>query len=181
MSNYNMDVFVEYMVKKKMSTKDILIYLGALLGVLVLTMVSILFVLPLAGISIPFFILVGSIAGAYFLVGTRNLEYEYSVTNGDVSVDKIINRKSRKRLTSFDSKGIEEMGKYAPNAEKLKSRRVDKRILAGTYEDGRDSIYVIAQSKKTGLTLMVFDPDDRVLDAMKPFVPRHIRQEFYGR
>ncbi|MEG1426513.1 MAG: DUF6106 family protein [Oscillospiraceae bacterium] len=182
MSNYNMDVFVEQLVKKKISTKDILIYVGIFLAGTVIIFAGIFLLLPLTGqFAISFFVLVGTIFGAYYLLSRRNLEYEYAVTNGDVSVDKIINRKSRKRLTSFDAKTIEEMGKYAENAEKLKNRRVDKRIFASAYEDGRDSIYVIAQSKKTGLTLIVFNPDERVLDAIKPYVQRYLRNEFFGR
>lgn len=177
-----MDVFVEHMVKKKMSTKDILIFVGIVLAGTLLIFISVVFLLPLTGqFAIPFFILVGTIAGAYFLLGTRNLEYEYSVTNGDVSIDKIINRKSRKRMTSFECKNIEEIGKYAQNAEKLRNRRVDKRIFASSYDDGRDSMYVITQSKKTGLTLVVFDPDERVLDAIKPFMPRFLKNEYFGR
>lgn len=174
--NYN-DIFVEHMVKRRMSSKDYLIFLGIGLGGAALIFVGILAFLLTGVPSIAFFVLVGVIAGAYFLFSRRNVEYEYAVTNGDVSVDKIINRRSRKRLTSFDSKDVEEFGDYTPNAEKLKHRRVDKTIIASSFDDGRDAKYVIAKSKKTGMTLVIFNPDDRMIDAMKPFLPRQIRLE----
>ena len=40
--------------------------------------------------------------GGYKLLTMRLLEYEYSLTNGFVAVDKIMNRSSRKRMTSFE-------------------------------------------------------------------------------
>lgn len=173
------DVFVEHMVKKKIGVKDMLIVLGvSLLGAL-LIFASILFmsIMP----TIPFLVVCGVIYGAYKLISMRSLEYEYSITNGDISVDKIMNRKSRKRLTSFDAKSIEEMGKYTENAEKLKNKRLDKTIFACESDDGKDAWYVIAKSRKTGLTLLVFSPDDRCIDAIKPFMDRRLKFEIFGR
>ena len=109
------------------------------------------------------------------------LEFEYSITNGDIAVDKIINRRSRKRLTSFDAKAIEEMGKYTENAQKLKGKRVDKTIFAAETDDGKDAWYIIAKSRKTGLTLLVFSPDERCIDAIKPFMDRRLKFEIFGR
>ncbi len=179
-----MDVFVEYMVKRKMGVVDYAIMLGTIVLGVTLTIAAFLF-LPLfigaTASTVVLMIAAGAIFGIYWVIGSRNLEFEYAVTNGDVSVDKIMNRKSRKRLTSFDTKSIEEIGKYADKAEALKNRRFDKQIFAGADSDGKDGVYVVVNSKKTGMTLVVFDPSQKVLDAMKPFVPRHLRQEFYGR
>ena len=174
--NYQ-DVFVECMVKKRMSGKDYLIFLGIGLAGAALIFAGIIGFLLTGVLSIAFFAFVGVIAGAYYLFSRRNIEFEYAVTNGDVSIDKIVSRRSRKRLTSFDSKDVEEFGDYAPKAEALKSRRVDKVIFASAYDDGHESKYVIAKSKKTGMTLIVFDPDERTVDAIKPFLPRQIRIE----
>lgn len=184
MNRYNSDVFVEYMVKKKMGSKDLLLILASIFGGLIIFMLG-LFILPsfLGAYSgqFIFFILVGVIFGIYFVFTRLSLEFEYAVTNGDLTVDKIMARKTRKRLTSFDAKNIEEMGKYPENAEKLKNKSVDKTIFAGVYGDGRESVYIIAKSNKTGRTLLVFDPSERVLEAIKYSVPREVRIGFYGR
>ena len=173
------DVFVEYMVKKKMSAKDILVAVGASIAGAIVIFIGLFFftVMPM----IPFLVFCGAIYGVYKLISMRNLEFEYSITNGDISVDKIMNRRSRKRLTSFDAKAIEEMGKYTENAAKLKNRRVDKTIIASEYDDGRDAWYIIAKSRKTGLTLLVFSPDERCIEAIKPFMDRRLRFEIFGR
>ena len=169
------DIFVEHMVKKKMGVADIAVSIGVSMLGAVLILVSILF----AGVTpmIPFIVLCGVIYGVYWVISSRSVEFEYSVTN----VDKIMNRRSRKRLTSFDAKNIEEMGKYTENAQRLRTRRVDKTIMASVTDDGKDAWYVIAKSRKTGLTLLVFSPDDRCIEAIKPFMDRRIRFEVFGR
>ena len=130
------DVFVEYMVKKKTGSKDILMSLGVSILGAILIFVSI-FLTPVSPM-IPFLVICGVIYGVYYVISSRSLEFEYSITNGDIAVDKIINRRSRKRLTSFDAKAIEEMGKYTENAQKLKGKRVDKTIFAAETDDCKE-------------------------------------------
>ena len=177
-----MDVFVEYMIKKKLSAKDVAMMLGAVVLGCLLVVGSFL----LTGIfgvppMVPFFVLCGVIYGIYWVITSRSIEFEYSVTNGDISIDMILNRKSRKRLTSFDAKAIEEMGKYTENAQRLKERRVDKVIFASETDDGKDAWYVIAKSRKTGLTLLIFSPNEKCIEAIKPFMDRRLRLEIFGR
>ena len=176
------DIFVEYMIKKKFGSKDIATCAGAFLlggalvaGCIVLMMGSV--VPPM----IPFFVMCAVVYGIYWVITSRQIEFEYSITNGDISIDQIVNRRSRKRLTSFDAKAIEEMGKYTENAQRLKNRRVDKTIFASLTDDGADAWYVIARSRKTGVTLLVFSPDERCIDAIKPFMDRKLRFEIFGR
>lgn len=173
------DIFVEYMVKKKVGPKDILICLGASVLAAIILFVGLMLtpVLPM----LPFLVLCGVVYGLYWVISSRSVEYEYSITNGDIAVDKITNRRSRKRLTSFDAKAIEEMGKYTENAQKLRGRRVDKTFFASQTDDGKDAWYVIAKSRKTGLTLLVFSPDERCIDAIKPFMDRRLKFEIFGR
>lgn len=174
--NYQ-DTFVECMVRRRPCGKDYLVYLGIGLLCALVVILGVYGFLLTGLLSIAFFALVGAIAGAYFLFTRRNLEFEYAVTNGDVSIDKIINRRSRKRLTSFDAKDIEEIGEYAPNAQKLKTRRVDKIINASEFDDGRNATYIVAKSKKTGMTLVMFTPDERTLESIKLYLPRQLRVE----
>ena len=104
------DVFVEYMLKKKFGPKDIAICIGALaLGGVLIAGCIILMMGSVVPPMIPFFVMCAVIYGVYWLITSRQIDYEYSVTNGDISIDQIVNRKSRKRLTSFGAKAIEEL------------------------------------------------------------------------
>jgi hypothetical protein len=39
---------------------------------------------------LPFLVLCGVMYGVYWVISSRSVEYEYSITNGDIAVDKII-------------------------------------------------------------------------------------------
>ena len=70
-----------------------------------------------------------------------------------------------------------EYGVYAKEAQRLKNRTFDTKIFASFYEDGRNSMYIVAKSKKTGFTLLVFNPDERIDKAIIEFLPKHLKHE----
>ena len=171
-----MDVFIEQIVKKKYDSKDYLIFAGIVLGTLVL-LFACFFVRVLAGFG--FILAIGVVVGAYYLIISRNLEFEYSVTNGDITIDKIINRSKRKRVISFEAHSIEEMGKY--NAEKLQGKSYEKRLFTGDSLENTESWYMSFHSTKTGYTLLVFTPNEKVLTAIKPFLTHQVIHDAFGR
>lgn len=176
------DVFVERMVKKKFETTDLLVVLGVVAGILVATLVG--FVIGVLIIPFPMITLLiaaGAVFGGYKLVSMRLLEFEYSLTNGFVTVDKIMNRSTRKRMTSFECDSCEDIGKYTENEARLKTRSFDARVFATQFADHRDSWYMIVRSGKTGKTLVVFDPDEDLLAAVKKYIPRSLKFEKFGR
>ncbi len=176
------DVFVERMIKRKMTGVDYALVAGILVAALLLSVVSfVVGTLMFGNPMVTLLVTAGAIFGAYKLIGTRLLEYEYSITNGFVAVDKIINRSSRKRMTAFECDTCEDIGRYPEQEERLKQRSFDQRIFATQYTDRRDSWYMIVQSKKTGKTLVIFNPDEEFLDAVKRFIPRPLRFEKFGR
>ena len=130
-----MDTFVEQIIVRKKTGKDFAILAGILLGGCLLAAGSMI-AFMMTGLSIiPMVAIVGICWGGYMLLGMRNIEYEYSFTNGDVTVDKIVNRRSRKRMVSFDCKDVEEMGPYNQSAAgHLESRAFDKRLFCGTAD-----------------------------------------------
>ena len=128
---------------------------------------------------IPLLVIAGCIYGIYWVYSFRNLEFEYSVTNGDLTVDKIINKRRRKRVVSFDVREAEEMGKY--DANRLAQREVDKRLIASVSDTGENAWYILARTPKYGRTLLVFSPNEKVLDGIKAGLPRQLRFDVFGR
>lgn len=176
------DVFVERMVKKKFETTDLLVVAGVVVGIIVLSFIGFF-----VGVGILMFpmltllVIAGSVFGGYKLISMRMLEYEYSLTNGFVTVDKIMNRATRKRMTSFECSSCEDIGIYQEAEARLKTRSFDNRIFATQYADHRDSWFMIVHSGKTGKTLVVFDPDENMQEAVKKFIPRTLKFEKFGR
>ena len=100
------DVFVEQIIKRRHNAMDYLIYVGLIVAFFIVCFAG-LFIIPSFGILL----IAAAGYGAYWLITSRNLEFEYSVTNGDLTIDRIINRQRRKRVISFDCKNVEAMGK----------------------------------------------------------------------
>ena len=176
------DVFMERMVKKKFESTDALVLLGIIvaMGVVVFIGFIVGFVLmPMP--MITFLVVIGAGFGGYKLLTMRLLEYEYSLTNGYVAVDKIMNRASRKRMTAFECSSAEDIGEYQKNEARLKNQSFDARIFATEYADHRNSWYMIVRSQKTGKTLVVFDPDEEMQEAIKRFIPKTLKWEKFGR
>lgn len=168
-----MDIFVEQLVKKQMGSKDYAVITAVIVGGLALIVASMN--IPM----ITFLVLIGVCFGGYYLITSRSLEFEYSVTNGDITIDKIICRRKRKRVLSVDAHDIEDMGKFKP--ELLKNKSNYKPYFASRCDDGRDAWYFCAHTAKNGNVLVVFDPEEKVLNAIKPFIPRQVAFVVFGR
>lgn len=102
-----------------------------------------------------------------------NTEFEYSVTNNIFDVDKIIAKSRRKRLVSMDIKNIDDIGKY--DAQKFRDKQFDLKINAvgNPQEDG--IIYIVTRHPTKGKTLTVFQPNDRIVEALKKSLPYNLK------
>lgn len=119
-----MDAFVEQIVKKKKGGKEIGIIVGSLILLAVLLFLVYFFLIPYIR---QFFIILAAAAiyGEWWLITEQNVEYEYSVTNGDIDVDQITARRKRKRIVSVPGAKIESLEPY--RAEAYAGRQFDRR------------------------------------------------------
>jgi hypothetical protein len=171
-----MDIFVEQIIKKRFGTKDYaVIILVLLLGCLLIGVTVAL--IPLLAVLV----VIGVCFGAYYVITSRSMEFEYSVTNGDVTIDRIIYRRKRKRVISVDAHTVDAIGKYKP--EDHRGKDYSSRIFASVRDDGigEDSWYFTARHPKQGNVLVVFNPEEKVLNAIKPFLPRQVAHNAFGR
>ena len=152
-----MDSFVEQIIQKKKGAKEWCIIAAAVVGALVLAFVCWIFLSALV-----VFALVGIGYGAWWLITTQNIEYEYCVTNGDIDVDQITARRKRKRLVSVAGRKVECLLPYDPTAPMGQYQRVVM-VAPSLAESGL--WYFTYNSKKNGRTLVVFQPEQRVLQA----------------
>ncbi len=154
-----MDTFVEQIVVKKKGGKEWAIIAGILVAALILAALALLLgpfaLLLIAGIGY----------GAYWLITSQNIEYEYSVTNGDIDIDQIIARRKRKRIVSVSGQKIESMQPYKP--EEYVGRQFDRTVIAAPSAAEPGLWCFTYSSKKNGRTMVVFQPEERVLSALK--------------
>ena len=108
------DYYTEQMVKKQADMKDMLIK-AVLIAV---TIVSFLIVLMFpVGLILP----VAMIVLDVFMFRRLNVEYEYLFLNGDLDIDKIMNKAKRKKVFSAS---VKDMEFFAPaDAVELRDRK----------------------------------------------------------
>lgn len=168
-----MDVFIEYMVKRKKSALDYAKILATLIaGLVVIYVVATIFTM------IPFinsFILI-AIAGViyvmYILITSVNLEYEYIITNDELDVDSIANRRKRKQLTTVNLRHIECRGKISDKSfENYFHNKSVKKIYA--CKDIKDpETYFMVYYNNDNKNMLLFNANDKILKRIEVLNPQ---------
>lgn len=169
-----MDVFVEQLVKERQGKREFLAIFGLTLAALLILAATILFMTSLAPL-----VLVAVAYGWWWCVKMMATEYEYSVTNGDIDIDRIRGRSKRLRLVSVRGDKIESL---APCKERAPLGKFDRVVRCTTRQSDKALWRFTYHSKKNGHTVVVFEPDDRVLHALVEGLPyllqREVRQKY---
>lgn len=157
------DIFKEQIIKKKMTSKDLFIFiLLSLLVILPALIISgLLTISGLMGFSFLILLLAGYIV--FNIFSRFSLEYEYSVTNDIIDIDVIYNKRKRKNSISFKIDKIEYLSlNVATPGENL---GVAKKFAA---QKGTHVILANIENKKTKI---LFDPNAEILEAIKRRLP----------
>ena len=162
-----MDTFFEQIVKVRRTGGQI----GGVVAILLLLVVLLVVFgfLFMMGFTLAALLGFGACWGAFKLIQRSSIEYEYIFTNGDLDVDKIIARSSRKRVASIKCATVERYGKYNPAARVSDS--VKKTFMCCDADDP-EAKFIIAPTKNDGTVMIVFAPDERLRGVIEKAVPR---------
>ena len=167
-----MDFFTEQIVKKIKTRKD----LNRRQMIIILSAVLFLFCMfmgfRIIAVFLPVFLLIGigQFYGAYLLLSDLNVEYEYIITNGELDIDKILGEKKRSRILSTNIQKFEEFGVF--DIDTHSDYDVDTRILACIAVDEPDTYYATFTHAIYGKTLLVFNPNEKVLELVGKYCPK---------
>lgn len=159
----------EQLVKKPVTKPDKIktyaILLAALLLAIVVVMVfNILFGTTMILIGL---LLSGAILyGGYWLTGELSIEYEYCFSGGELIVDKIINQKKRKSMCQIHLRSAESFiknPKSFPDTTEINACGEEYETYGIVYTD-----------EKYGRSILMFTPDEKMLEMIKPYLPRVI-------
>lgn len=172
------DTFLEYLIKKKTTPKDILlkvliVFAGITIALLLFMFSGLLGMFSMFG----YLAAVGVLYGMYRLFTMLNVEYEYVLTNGDLDIDKIINRNSRKRLLSVKCSVFEAFGKYNPAEHQ--SKQYQTRMIVCSAPEDPDVWYAVFGHQKHGRTLLVFNASEQMLAELKKFISKQLSFEVF--
>ncbi len=163
------DIFFEYLVKKKSSEdniKQVLLILSCVL-VLFLSLYLCLFVFIKYIWLLPI-IWGATIYGTVILRRNYSIEYEYIFTNGQLDIDIIKGKTTRKNLASLACKNIEYMAPFT-------SENLSERIVIDTiYDEKRRGKYYIDYTESGQKIRLLIQPPEKLLENIKKYNPRNV-------
>ncbi|MBQ4109401.1 MAG: hypothetical protein IJC74_00810 [Clostridia bacterium] len=170
----NNDVYMEYMVKKKLDAIGVLkiigLYVAAALVSLLLMIIT--FASPQIGQYLgqfTFALTVGAFIGAWWLSNYVAVEYEYIYTNGELDVDRIVARRTRKRMLTVSINNFDQMGlAEGPDFERAyKDPNIRVRLNAAGATTHFKDYYAVFNNKDGQRMILIFTPTTKMLEEMK--------------
>ncbi len=174
-----MDAFIEKIVRKKKSAQDKLKVFGLIVAAVVLMFASVAFLplIPVVGEflgGISFFFVIGIGFGAWWLITSMNVEYEYIVTNMDLDIDRITAQRKRKRMLSVKSKDFEICAKRnGPHFREWSKGSYPVLDYSGSPDSPDCWFAVVPVAGKPSLVL--FEPDERMIQNFRRFSPNKVK------
>ncbi len=187
------DVFMEYLVAKKKDKKDKLMIAGVIAGAVIVSCVLLILIFAV-GLAVAaggqsnmvsqmmFSVGLLLIAFAWYLVylfaGTRNIEYEYILTNNDFDIDKVMSKKGRKHLVSFDIREatcIASVNDDENNGD-YKNRPENVKLLDYSAHNSNAETFFADVTVEGERNIILFQPTMKMVEAMWKFNPRAVHK-----
>lgn len=158
------DFYTEQLVKKQATMKDV--FIKAFLVALAIVSVFVVLMFPVA-IIVPVVV----ITAVVFLIRRLNVEYEYLYVNGDLDIDKIMNKAKRKRVFSAN---ISSMELLAPEGADALNQFRNAKVLdfSSGMADAKRYIFVVAENGQ--VTKMIFEPNEEIVEGIFLMAPRKV-------
>ncbi len=177
-----MDGFNEQVVKRVNKAKNLIIKLSAVFGLIAVPVICILlaYVITPYMIYVGLFLFLGGIYIVWYIFSCQKVEYEYSVAGDELDISKVISLRKRKRICKVPIREIEVLGK---GEKTIGTQRFTKTFVAARDIDNDDeNYYAVFNSVAYGKSLLIFSPNDQILQGMKGYLKKDIVIKlFYNR
>ena len=173
-----MEGFIEQVVKREKSGKTLAIKILAvvLLFIIPLTVIYIARFINFYLVLVGFFLFIGGIYVVWWVFSQQKVEYEYSVAGDTLDVAKIISLRKRKRVCRVSIKDIELLEQGDQNIRNRHFRKVY--TAARNVNNTKENYYAVFTVPAYGKCLLVFNPNETIIEAMKPYMNRELKLKF---
>lgn len=167
-----MDIFLEYLIKRKYTSKEylkvILFAIGSFVLAVLLFLASMISYLYNPFLQqILFVALIADVYFGYVFVTRQNVEYEYALTNTYFDIDRIIAKRRREDVISLDVREIKEMNPLDIASYKSDKKRYKEYEIYGNIDN---SAYYIIFEDNGQTRKVIFNPPSKMVDGMKKFI-----------
>ncbi len=154
--------YTEHLVKKQADKKTVLARLGIILLTLALFGAVLFFTFgPIKVPQLAIIAIVLIIYVAILLWNMTNIEYEYIIASGEMSMDKIIAEKKRRRMVEFKVPSAE---KIAPLSETVLG---DARVITAVSSMNAEDAYCAVFNLDGVKTALIFNATDKALEMLR--------------
>lgn len=162
-----MDTYIEYLVKRKKTAADVIMaVMMVLIGLGLVYFATYLFIWP----TLMLLLVAAIIYLTYKFVMKINTEYEYTVTNCEMDIDRIINKRTRKHIETVNLRLIDDFGLCgSPREERYLSDKQYKKIIASASV--REGYAFIAYTKDDKKKVLFFTPSDEISEYIRKVNP----------
>lgn len=161
--------YVEWIVKRKEPIYGIFIRIGMLFLSMLSAVLAFMGFLGLLG----FLIVVLMVGATYVAFQNLSIEYEYLLADGGLSVDRILGKARRKRVLDCEKEEILAVAPSQSHSLKDYEKSGMKTVNCGSGQPDATSYALIFQ-KGPETTKVIFEPNEKMLSAMKRCYPRKI-------
>ena len=174
-----MEGFIEQVVKRDKTAKSLLIKILAvvLLFVVPLTLIFIArftnFYIALVGV----FVFIGGIYVVWYVFTSQKVEYEYAVNGDTLDVAKIISLRKRKKVCRVNIRDIDMLETGDANIRNMHFRKMH--YAAKNPTDTKNNTFAVFNMAGYGKCLLVFNPNETILQAMKPFLKKELMLKIF--
>lgn len=177
-----MNNFNEQVVRRAKKSKNLIIKIVAVLLLILVpaTIFALAFVITAYLVYVAFFVFLGGIYVVWYVFSIQKVDFEYSVSGNELTVAKVIGLRKRKNICKIQINEIERLEK---DDTEIKKMRFLKTFIAARDIDSKDENYfAVFNSPAYGRCLLVFTPNEDILNGMKPHLNKNIVvQLFYKR
>ncbi len=158
------DYYTEQLVKKQTDMKDILIkailVAATIVSFLIIMMYPIGLILPIAMIALD-----------VFMFRRLKVEYEYLFVNGDLDIDKIMNKSKRKKQFSMN---VADMDLLAPADAVELHQFQNVKTYDFSSRTGQARVYALIVSNQGEKKKVLFEPNDIIVEGFYMMAPRKV-------
>lgn len=164
-----MDQFKEQFV----TTEDLNLYKlanGVMIGFFIFALLCVL-----SGRVIPGLIFLAFSGIIFYAKRFLYVEYEYSITNGEVDIDSLFEVKSRKTRINFHMKEVSLLAPLESDQYKDLKNKPEK-VINAVPKGNTNKVYAALVTEGNKRAQVLFVPDDEFIDTCRLFNPKAVKK-----
>lgn len=177
-----MEGFNEQVVKRVKKPKQLIIKILSIVLLITVPLICCIlaYVITPYMIYVGFFLLLAGIYIVWYVFTSQRVEFEYSVVGDELDISKVISLRKRKVICKVPIREIEKLNKGEKSIRNINFAK--NFVAASDVDDSENNYYAVFNSVAYGKCLLVFNPNEQILQGMKRYLNKEIVLDlFYHR